>query len=91
MSWRLIDETTLRIYMRQHFQTNYSNESCRLHMSASFFLMLRTHLQDTRLLLEFTWFYEYCVNLLNLPDRYTLSRPSTPMEGFEEVHEGTWI
>ena len=37
-----------------------------------FFLMLRTHLQDTRLLLEFTWFYEYCVNLLNLPDRYTL-------------------
>ena len=56
-----------------------------------FFLMLRTHLQDTRLLLEFTWFYEYCVNLLNLPNRYTLSRPSTPMEGFEEVHEGTWI
>jgi len=44
-----------------------------------------------RLLLEFTWFYEYCVNLLNLPNRYTLSRPSTPMEGFEEVHEGTWI
>ena len=37
MSWRLIDETTLRIYMRQHFQTNYSNESYRLHMSASFF------------------------------------------------------
>ena len=91
MSWRLIDETTLRIYMRQHFQTNYSNESYRLHMSALFFLMLRTHLQDTRLLLEFTWFYEYCVNLLNLPNRYTLSRPSTPMEGFEEVHEGTWI
>ena len=29
-----------------------------------FFLMLRTHLQDTRLLLEFTWFYESCVNLL---------------------------
>ena len=45
------------------------------------FLMLHTHLQDTRLLLEFTWFYEYCVNLLNLPDRYTLSRPSTPMDG----------
>ena len=96
MSWRLIDETSLRIYMQQHLQTNYtqiicsSNESYRLHMSASFF-MLHTHLQDTRLLLEFTWFYEYCVNLLNLPNRYTLSRPSTPMEGFEEVHKGTWI
>ena len=24
MSWRLIDETTLRIYMRQHLQTNYT-------------------------------------------------------------------
>ena len=37
MNWRLVDETALRIYMRQHFQTNYSNESYRLHMSASFF------------------------------------------------------
>ena len=54
MSWRLIDETTLRIYMRQHFQTNYSNESYRLHMSASFFLMLRTHLQVYTII---TWVY----------------------------------
>ena len=97
MSWRLIDETTLRIYMRQHPQTNYTQimYSLKRKLPTSYvrfvFLMLRTHLQDTRLLLEFTWFYEYCVNLLNLPNRYTLSRPSTPMEGFEEVHEGTWI
>ena len=59
-------------------------------MSASFFYVAHSP-QYTRLLLEFTWFYEYCVNLLNLPDIYTLSRPSTPMEGFEEVQEGTWI
>ena len=85
MSWRLIDETTLRIYMRQQRKLPTA------YVRFRFFLMLRTHLQDTRLLLEFTWFYEYCVNLLNLPSRYTLSRPSTPMEGFEEVHEGTWI
>ena len=97
MSWRLIDETTLRIYMRQHLQTNYTQimYSLKRKLPTSYvrfvFLMLHTHLQDTRLLLEFTWFYEYCVNLLNLPNRYTLSRPSTPMEGFEEVHEGTWI
>jgi hypothetical protein len=52
MSRRVIDKTTLRIYVRQHL---------RLHMSVSF---LHTHLQYTRWLLEFTWFYESCVNLL---------------------------
>ena len=46
------------------FTPNYftlSNEDYRLHMSVSF---LHTHLQYTRWLLEFTWFYESCVNLL---------------------------
>ena len=94
MSWRLIDETTLRIYMRQHLQTNYTRiiYSLKRKLPTSYvrfvFLMLHTHLQDTRLLLEFTWFYEYCVNLLNLPNRYTLSRPSTPMEGLKKYTKG---
>ena len=70
MSWRLIDETTLRIYMRQHLQTNYTQimYSLKQRLPTSYvrfvFFMLHTHLQDTRLLLEFSWFYEYCVDLL---------------------------
>ena len=91
MSWRLIDETTLRIYMRQHFQTNYSNESYRLHMSASFFFNA-AHSPSRYTII--TWVYLVLwilCKFVDLPDRNTLSRPSTPMEGFEEVHEGTWI
>ena len=49
------------------FTPNYftlSNEDYRRDLSVSF-VMLHTHLRYTRWLLEFTWFYESCVNLLN--------------------------
>ena len=48
------------------FTPNYftfSNEDYRRDLSISF-VMLHTHLRYTRWLLEFTWFYESCVNLL---------------------------
>ena len=48
------------------FTPNYftlSNEGYWLHTSVSF-VMLHTHLQYTWWLLDFTWFYESCVNLL---------------------------
>ena len=41
-----------------------------------------------------TWVYLVLwilCKFVDLPDSNTLSKPSTPMEDFNEVHEGTWI